>query len=506
MMVEGTNHYQLTLGALLRGITEINPEADRTLTGIGLDSRTIQPGDLFVACVGIRVNGAEFIDAAIENGAVAVLWEARPGAKSIPLTYRKNLEGGAVPVIAVEDLSAHTGQIAARFYGHPSRALFITGVTGTNGKTSVTQFLAHALTPDAPCGIIGTLGHGLYRHLQASSHTTPDAITVQHWLADLREQGAAQVAMEVSSHALDQGRVNGVVFDCAVFTNLSHEHLDYHGDMQRYGAAKAALFRSRGLRYAVINSDDAVGRELAETLSEEVTVLRYGLDASYQPEILAHSLKLASDGIDLEVTTPNGAGRFRSRVLGRFNASNLLAVLGVLLLRGVPLQGALARLETVLPVPGRMETFGGDDKPLVVVDYAHTPDALQHGLEALREHCKGKVCCVFGCGGDRDVGKRSLMGTVAEKLADVVVLTNDNPRSEDPETIIAAIQQGMADPAAARIEPDRHRAIAWAVDQARSDDVVFVAGKGHEAWQQIGDKKIPFSDIEEVKARLETWT
>lgn len=506
MMAGRYSQFQLTLSALLQGIIEIKSEADRTITGMSLDSREIQPGDLFLACTGLSVDGATFIDAAINNGAVAVLWETQAGIHSIPLTYRSKPNGDAVPVIAVTNLSQQAGVLADRFYGQPSRALFVSGVTGTNGKTSVSQFLAHCQSADAPAGVIGTLGHGLYQQLEMGRHTTPDAVTVHRWLAELREQGATSVAMEASSHALHQGRVNGVLFDVAVFTNLSRDHLDYHGDMQSYAEAKSGLFMMSGLRYAVINSDDSTGRELLASLPNNLSVLRYGLDAEHQPEVLGKCLSLSIDGIDVEVVTPQGKGTFHSSLLGRFNISNLLAVLAVLLLSGIPLQGALARLATVKPLAGRMEAFGGDNKPLVVVDYAHTPDALEQVLTALREHTEGRIWCVFGCGGDRDAGKRPLMGKIAESQADAVILTNDNPRSEDPEQILADIRQGMANPTQSHTQPDRHQAIAMAISEARSGDVVLVAGKGHETSQQIGEQKIPFSDIDEVKSQLDVWT
>jgi UDP-N-acetylmuramoyl-L-alanyl-D-glutamate--2,6-diaminopimelate ligase len=505
MMAGRFSQFQLTLSALLQGITELKPEADRSITGMSLDSREIRPGDLFLACAGRNHNGASFIDAAINRGAMAVLWEIQKGVQPIPLTYRSTPSGKPVPVIAVPNLSRQAGILADRFYGQPSRALFVCGVTGTNGKTSVTQYLAQTQSADAPAGVIGTLGHGLYEHLEMGQHTTPDAVTVHRWLAELREQGAASVAMEVSSHALHQGRINGVMFDCAVFTNLSRDHLDYHGDMQSYAATKAALFKVPALRHAVINTDDPTGRELLGNLPNTLDVLSYGLEAEYQPDILGKCLNLNSDGIEVEVTSPQGQGRFHTRLLGRFNISNLLAVLAVLLQRGIPLAETLARLATVNPVAGRMETFGGGAKPLVIVDYAHTPDALEQVLKALREHCEGRLWCVFGCGGDRDAGKRPLMGAIAEAHADIVILTNDNPRSEDPVDILTAIQQGMTHPEMVHTQEDRRQAIAWAIAEAKPGDVVMIAGKGHEAWQHIGDSKIPFSDIDEVKSQLDVW-
>ena len=506
MMAGRYSQFQLTLGALLQGMIELKPEADRNITGMSLDSREIRRGDLFLACRGRNHNGASFIDAAINNGAAAVLWETEAGVRAIPLTYRPSPTGKPVPVIALTNLSQRAGMLADRFYGQPSRALFVCGVTGTNGKTSVSQFLAQTQSADAPAGVIGTLGHGLVGHLEIGRHTTPDAVTVHRWLAELREQGAASVAMEVSSHALHQGRINGVAFDCAVFTNLSRDHLDYHGDMASYAATKAELFRVPGLRHAVINSDDPTGRDLLANLPKDLNVLRFGLAAEFQPDILGRCVSLTSEGIDVEVSTPLGQGRFHSKLLGRFNISNLLAVLAVLLLRGIPLPGALARLSTVKPVAGRMETFGGGSKPLVIVDYAHTPDALEQVLQALKEHCTGRLWCVFGCGGDRDSGKRPLMGAIAEELADEVILTNDNPRSEDPAQILTDIQHGMTQPDRAQLLPDRRQAIAHTIVAAKPGDVVLIAGKGHEAWQQIGDTQLPFSDIDEVQVHLDAWT
>jgi UDP-N-acetylmuramoyl-L-alanyl-D-glutamate--2,6-diaminopimelate ligase len=506
MMAGPLQDMHCRLAALLQGLLRVPEEADRAVRGLEIDSRRIRPDDLFLACRGRTVDGAEYIDEAIARGAVAVLWEPEPGATAIPLTWRQPPEREAIPVLALAGLSQRLGAIADRFYGQPSRALHLTGVTGTNGKTSVSWFLAQAQHHDAPCGLIGTLGHGLAGAVEAGTHTTPDAVTVHRWLAELREQGAASVAMEVSSHALDQGRVNQVAFDTAVFTNLSHEHLDYHGDMQAYAAAKQRLFEMPGLRQAVLNLDEPLGRELAARLAGKTDVLGYGLQAEAAPDILARRIEFTATGMDVEVSTPRGEGRFETALLGRFNVSNLLAVLGVLLLRGIPLPGALARLAVLKPVPGRMQSFGGGARPRVVVDYAHTPDALEQVLNALREHTAGDLICVFGCGGDRDAAKRPLMGAIAGRLADRVILTNDNPRSEDPAAILDAIESGMPQPAAVLREPDRQRAIAIAIAAARPGDVVLVAGKGHEAWQIIDTEKRPFSDIEQVEQQLEAWT
>ncbi len=506
MMAGVHTRYRFSLGALLQDLLAVPEEADRPVTGLCADSREVMPGDLFVARRGLTVDGARFIDAAIARGAVAALWEPEPGVEPVPLSWRHPESGTPVPVLAMPGLGAQLGEIADRFYANPSRALEITGITGTNGKTSVSHFLARALAAEAPWGVLGTLGCGLVGDLASTGHTTPDVIRVHRALAELRESGAAGVAMEVSSHALDQHRVDQVRFDYAVFTNLSRDHLDYHGDMARYAEAKGRLFRWPELRGAVLNADDAVGRELARQLPAGVQPLTYGLDPVQAPDLLARDIVLAPEGLQATVLTPEGEGTLRAPLLGRFNVANLLAALGVLLLRGTPLPTALERLARVTPVPGRMERFGGGDRPTVVVDYAHTPDALAQVLAALREHHPGNLICVFGCGGDRDPGKRPLMGGVAERLADRVILTDDNPRSEAPDAIRAAILEGMRDPRAVLNIPDRARAIAEAVALAGPDDIVLVAGKGHEDWQILAAGRIPFSDTDEVRRALEAWT
>jgi len=507
MMAGSQSFFKMNLRALLRGWVEIDAKADCTLSGLTLDSREVQKGDLFLACRGLTADGAEFIDAAIERGAAAVLWQPHADVQAMTLTYRSASQGQRVPVVAVVDLKHHAGFIAQRFYGNPSAAMFTVGITGTNGKTSVSQFLAHCLNQDAPSGVIGTLGHGLLDALTPSNHTTPDVVSVHRWLAQLREQGAASVAMEVSSHALDQGRIDAVELDCGVFTNLSRDHLDYHGDMARYGEAKRRLFAQPGMRYAVINGDDARLAELLHDLPDSLQVWRYGLKADADYPVRGEIVELSRHGMTLQVETPTGQGKLQSQLLGRFNASNLLAVLSVLLLHGVALETALMRLSDVPPVAGRMETFGGESQPLVVVDYAHTPDALQQVLQAVREHvaAKAKLICVFGCGGDRDKGKRAIMGSIAEKLADRVIITNDNPRDENPHDIVQDIQQGIKNPDAVYLQLDRREAIAEAIRYAAVTDIVVVAGKGHERWQIIGGQKRPFNDAAEVQHQLGGW-
>ena len=492
----------VALGELLEGIATLDPGDDRTVAGVALDSRQVRPGYLFLACSGLMQRGHDFIAAAVAQGAIAIAYEVAEGE-----TAFLSAQVGDAPLLAVPQLSQRAGLIAERFYGHPSRELMAVGITGTNGKTSCSQFLARALNSvDHPCGVIGTLGNGLVGQLLPGTHTTPDAINLHKLLAEMRGDGARSVAMEVSSHALAQERVAGVQFSAAVFTNLSRDHLDYHGDMAAYAAAKQRLFHAPDLRYAIVNADDAFGREILANLRPGVTAVSYGLGGPVAPE-LPHVQGVIEQqtrsGLSMAVKSAWGEGRVQLPLLGRFNASNLLAVAATLLVTGVPMTEALQRLGAVRPVAGRMECFGGDGRlPLVVVDYAHTPDALEQVLVALREHCRGKLWCVFGCGGDRDRRKRALMGDAAVRLADKVIITADNPRSEDPAQIAADILAGIGDAATVEVMHDRSSAIAAAIRQAGADDVVLVAGKGHETTQQVGTRKLPFRDQDHVQRCL----
>ena len=478
------------LRELLEGIARVPGVANREVRGLQVDSRRVKPGDLFLALPGMVVDGREFIGDAVASGAVAIVYETSDGFV---------LRGAPVPAFAVPDLRRQIGIIADRFYGSPSRRLVVVGVTGTNGKTTCTQLLAQALDqPPRRCAVIGTLGYGFPGALNASIHTTPDAVTVHRLMADFLGQGAAHVTMEVSSHALEQGRVKGVSFDVAVFTNLTRDHLDYHGDMEAYGLAKAGLFATAGLKYAVINHDDGFGRRLLSGIGAPVTTLSYGLDGG---DIRAREMRFLPDGLSLQVTTPGGEIELHSPLIGRFNACNLLAVLATLLALGVAPEEAAARLARAQAPSGRVERFGGvKGLPLVVVDYAHTPDALEKILLALREHTRGRLWCVFGCGGDRDRGKRPVMGEIAERLADRVVLTDDNPRHEPGDAIIADILGGMR--ASTDVIRDRRAAIAAAIRGAGQGDIVLIAGKGHEDYQQVGDERRPYSDREVVRTLM----
>jgi UDP-N-acetylmuramoyl-L-alanyl-D-glutamate--2,6-diaminopimelate ligase len=483
----------VTLGGLLGGAAAGAPPL--RVTGLAMDSRGVAPGSLFLACRGTRRHGMSFADAAARAGAAAIA--AEPDAEWPTERLAAMASRLGVPVVPVADLSAQASAIAGRFHGEPSARLRVVGVTGTNGKTSVTQFLARALAPEGPCAVVGTLGIGFADALQPATHTTPDAVSAQAALAELAAAGARAVAMEVSSHALHQHRVAAVRFDTAVFTNLTRDHLDYHGTMEAYADAKARLFRGSGLRHAVINTDDPVGLALYGETRERVPVVAYGLGgapAHAARHVVAERVVADVAGLRLHVRSSWGEGEIASPLLGRFNAANLLAVLGVLLAGGVAFDDALGRLAALSTVPGRMERLGGGARPLAVVDYAHTPDALAQALGAVREHCAGTLWCVFGCGGERDRGKRPLMGEVAETLADRVVVTDDNPRGEDGATIVADILAGIGAPARVLVERDRARAIALAVSGAAPGDVILVAGKGHEDTQQIGDRRLPFSD------------
>lgn len=457
------------------------------------DSRAVRPGDVFVAMPGYRTDGRAYIADAVRGGAAAVLHEAGVCIDA------------AVPTIAVPNLAALSGEIAHLVYGRPSEQLWMAGVTGTNGKTSVTQWIAQAMQMfDCPCAVIGTLGNGFPHKLAESPNTTPDAISLHRLLADFVGHGAMACAMEVSSIGLDQNRVGGVNFDVAVFTNLTRDHLEYHGTMEAYGAAKAKLFNWPGLGAAVINLDDPFGAELDARLAGRVRTIGYTLtgEVSRGETLAAQDFEMTGTGIAF---TLNGR-RIEVPVIGRFNAANLLAVIGALLAGEETFDGICGVLPRLTFPPGRMQAVGGHDAPLLVIDYAHTPDALEKALATLRETAAargGKLVCVFGCGGDRDAGKRPLMGAIAERLADRVLLTSDNPRSEDPDAIIAAIAAGMKSPP--RIEPDRARAIEMAIAEADRRDVVLLAGKGHEPYQEIAGVRHPFSDLEHARTALEQF-
>jgi UDP-N-acetylmuramoyl-L-alanyl-D-glutamate--2,6-diaminopimelate ligase len=471
--------------------------ADIPVVAVTLDSRMVRPGMAFIALKGHARDARDFIPEVIAAGAVAIFAERD---EKWPL---QQVVSG-VPVIVVESLDQHVGLIAARFHDHPSQHMKMLAVTGTNGKTSVANLLAGALVHvGEKAAVLGTIGNGIYGALEKSTHTTLDAISLQAVLSGFRRDGAQAVAMEASSHGLVQGRLNGTRVDVAIFTNLTRDHLDYHGDMSRYAAAKEGLFRWPELRVAVLNADDPMAVRYQHVLAADVRCLRYSQFADSDADIRALHVEPSLKGLVLKVATPEGDFGLTVPLLGRFNVSNILAVTGGLMALGLPLADIAAALRSAMPVPGRMEALTGAH-PTVVVDYAHTPDALEKVLSSLREHTKGRLMCVFGCGGDRDAGKRPQMGEIAARLADVVIITSDNPRSESPEAIIADIKNGVG-AVQVMVQKDRHVAIQQAVHAAGADDIVVIAGKGHEDYQEISGVRYPFSDMQEVRAAIASW-
>lgn len=491
MAIEPREH---TLSALLKGICILPSVLDCRVYGIALDSRKVKKGDLFIALKGFSSSARAYVPQAVANGAVAVLVESDQDVLRI-------CEEGDSVELFVPELKSYVGEIASRFFGAPSKHMKVIGVTGTNGKTSVSQYLAHVLSGlGDKTGVIGTLGYGMSDDLEVATHTTPDVVKVQQILANLRGQGASCTAMEVSSHGLDQGRVDEVSFSGAVFTNLSRDHLDYHGSMEAYGNAKKALFQKPGLSFAVINFDDEYGRELVNAISANTRIISYGI--SEPADIAVDRIQYTHKGINAELSGPWGTVSLTCQLMGAFNLSNVMAVIGVAFAMGYDINEICQAVAELTPVMGRMQVYSVDGRPGVIVDYAHTPDALKSALEAVRQHCQGDVWCVFGCGGDRDVGKRSLMAAVAEQYADVVVVTDDNPRGEKPESIIADIMAGFSKANNARVVHDRRTAIEQSISAAAANDMILVAGKGHEDYQEVAGERFSYSDIDVVENYL----
>jgi len=479
----------VTLPVLFDGFDEQPPEM--SVSGLQLDSRKISAGDLFLATTGFGCHAGKFIEQAIDNGAVAAAIEPPFSATGFDIGEL------GIPAFWSKGLTHNVSEIAGRFFDHPSEKLNLIGVTGTNGKSSVSHFVAEALAEDGTCGLMGTLGSGLYGELNSTGFTTPDPVQVQQQLAEMVEQGAKHSVMEISSHGLDQSRVAALKFDTAIFTNLTRDHLDYHETMEHYGAAKAKLFAMPGLKSAVVNIDDRFGRKLMGEISDEVALYSYSLDDK-SAVIYASEVKLHQHGLTMQVVTPWGEGELHSHLMGRFNAANLLASLAAVVLAGTDFDVALKRLSRVSTVPGRMQSFSAECSPQVVVDFAHTADALEHALTALKEHCQGHLWVVFGAGGDRDRSKRPEMGRIAAKIADRMVVTSDNPRGEKPEQIIHEIEKGIPSDCSPHIEVDRRTAIEFALAEAGPEDIVLVAGKGHETGQIFADHTIKFSDLKVV--------
>lgn len=482
----------MLLGELLPELEGLS--AELAVTGLVQDSREVSPGDAFVAIAGFGAHGLTFIDAARAAGASAILFEP-PAPADLP---------PPADAIPVSGLRTRMGTMADSFHGQPSAAMTTVGVTGTNGKTSTVQLLAQAWTlRGQKAGSIGTLGSGIWPAIVPTGFTTPLVLRLHALLAELRDEGAAAVAMEVSSHALDQGRVDGVHFDVAVFTNLTRDHLDYHGDMASYGAAKAKLLAWPGLRAAAVNLDDAFGRELFAAVGGRVRVFGFSSRGAAGAAVRAEDVRLDGRGIGFMLHAGTQAHSVRSGLLGRFNVDNLLGVATTLFALGMAPALIAETLSQLHPVDGRMNRLGGEaGSPLVVVDYAHTPDALEQALSSLRGHTVGKLVCVFGCGGERDTGKRPQMAAIAERGADVVIVTDDNPRSEDGDAIMAGILTGLQHASRAIVQRDRAKAIAQAIAMANADDVVLIAGKGHEPYQEIHGVRHKFDDTDVARACL----
>lgn len=486
---------------------------DIDLNHLQIDSRKVQSGDVFVALQGSALDGRNFIPQAIDSGARAVLVETTQKSKHLTIDYRAS-KAESIPLIYFFKLNQHLSQIASDYYQSPSQKLSVIGVTGTNGKTTITQLLGQLSTLlNQKSAILGTIGNGLYNQLKPSENTTSSAIDIQTYLADFVEQDVKTVAMEVSSHGLVMNRVSGIHFAATIFTNLSRDHLDYHKTMSNYAKAKWSLFspnekeklvKSSGK--SIINYDDRYGKNWIKKLdANNVTVV------SSQPKTLselkllgisflgASMIEYHDKGAIIHVQSTWGNAIINSQLLGEFNVSNLLLALSTLLSLGFPFFAVINMASYLKPICGRMDVLHTASRPIVIVDYAHTPDALQKALQASRIHCKGQLSVVFGCGGDRDSGKRPLMGKIAEQYADKIVLTNDNPRTENEIDILNDIKQGLAKSENVRIIPDRAKAIEYAIQQAKEGDVILIAGKGHEDYQIIGKTKHHYSDQETVK-------
>ena len=491
----------MALGELMAGLAPVTggppPWASVAVGGLALDSRALAPGDAFFALPGAAQDGRDYLGEAAAAGAAAAVAEAG-------LSPGQRRHSGALPLVEIPGLAGHLGEIASRFFGHPSRRMHIAGVTGTNGKTTTSRLLAQLLRGwQGACGVIGTLGAALDDSVGEAVNTTPDAFSLHGTLADWLGRGVEWAVLEASSHALVQGRVGGIAFNTAIFTNLSQDHLDYHGDMANYGRAKSLLFQGENLETAILNGDDPFSASIP--LGTGVRRIDYSLRG--RPAALrASAITCRADGLQAQVESPWGKGLLHSPLAGEFNLGNLLAAIAAACAAGMDFAEALERAPELKGVPGRMQRVPNRRGLQLVVDYAHTPDALEGVLNALRAQTQGRLLCVFGCGGERDAAKRPLMGAIAGRLADVAIITSDNPRGEDPLGIIEAVHRGAQSRgmrAEMVLEPDRAAAIALALREAAPGDCVLVAGKGCEAYQHIGSERRPFSDVEALKRGLE---
>ena len=503
------NKRVMSLSDIVGSLVNVSSHANMNISGIQIDSRKVKEGDLFLAFPGAIADGRNFISGAIERGAAAVLFEELSCSKK-PSALFDDLKKtcGDTLIMPVQDLAKKAGLLAANFYGQPSQRMKLIGITGTNGKTTCSHLLSEALTfLGKKSGLVGTLGSGLWGELNENKNTTPDPVSLQQQLAKMKSQGAGFVAMEVSSHGLDQGRVNGIDYHTAILTNISRDHLDYHGSMAHYIESKEKLFSWPTLQYGIFDVDDAVSREVFERVKKHSSIGLVSIgkttDLKTSLGIKILSATVNDDAISITIDSTWGSGKLCNRHLyGEFNVYNLLMALATLLVLDFPFEGALSAISQVHGVPGRLDKLGGGDLPCVFVDYAHTPDALSCALTALRNYGSEKLICVFGCGGSRDQGKRSEMGKIAWRYADQIIVTADNPRDESVEKISKQILMDV--PAAENIHiiSDRAEAISHAISIANKGDVVLVAGKGAETYQEINGKRFKFSDYQVIKSEL----
>ena len=490
----------MNLSELLKGITEetVNAEYNFVIEGLTLDSREVKKGFVFIALYGSKDHGLKYAEQAIKSGALAVLYDPQGSEKF-------QLEKLNSPLFRVKELNLKLGLIADRFYQSPSEKIEVIGITGTNGKTTCSQFLLQ-LIPG--CGVVGTLGWGSTESINKTINTTPDALTLQKILSYFVATQKQTVVMEVSSHGLQQGRVNNINFKGALFTNLSRDHLDYHETMEAYLTVKLSLFKQTGLEYAVVNADDTHSERFLAVVDNKTKCWAYsvsGKQMATAENISAQKIKYSLEGITFLLCWRQQKIPVKTDISGDFNLENILAVITVLLAQGYDLSSVLKNISRLKAVPGRMERFGGNKQPPVFVDYAHTPDALEKVLQSLKKQCQGKIWLVFGCGGNRDTGKRAEMGAIASNLADKLIITSDNPRFESSDIIFNDIKKGCLNNNFVVIQ-SREEAIQTAIKQAKSSDCVLIAGKGHENYQEINGKKLSFSDQNVVKQSLLEWS
>lgn len=496
MMTAEKINFSKSLSELLNGLANVEDSVE--VSGVAIDSRLVKPGDLFMAYRGTNVNGIDYIDDAVNNGAVAIVIDEQEDIEQQSIS---------VPVVEVSNLRQQVGTIVSHFYNDPSSQMNVIGITGTNGKTTISYMVAQVLSAlDKKSSVIGTIGNGQFGQVESANMTTPDPVKLHSLFNDWRNE-VDFVVMEVSSHALDQGRVVGTQYDTAIFTNLSRDHLDYHETIEAYANAKFQLFQFPELKNAIVNIDDAYGLQLVKQIPDAVAVIAYSkkqieLDINRKNISFVYCEDIQSKqlGTLLKINSPWGIVSVDINLLGEFNVENVLAAFASLCVSGLPAESVATALSEFSGAPGRMEYFSSVDnresKPLLVVDYAHTPDALEKVLITLRQYCSGELYCIFGCGGDRDTGKREQMGSVAESLSDHVILTNDNPRTESEEKIVNDILKGIKDKNNINIKYDRSDAIINTFLNAKKDDVILIAGKGHETTQEIGSTLLPFSDRE----------